>query len=90
MSKTVESYSLTLDSEIQSWNGFLNALRRDDREAFEKMMGAFRENASAASNANRPVLFEAMAMSILLYQQKMLDRLEKEINSLKKSILASL
>jgi len=35
----------------------------------------------AASNATRPVAFEAMAMSIMLFQQKKLDKLEKELNS---------
>ena len=31
MGKTVESYRLTLDTEIQSWSGFVKALRDDDR-----------------------------------------------------------
>ena len=83
MGKTVESYRLALDSEIQSWNGFSKALRSDDNEAFEQLMDACRSYASAGSNATRPVLFEAMAMSILLFQQKKLVKLEKEINALK-------
>ena len=83
MGKTVESYRLTLDCEIQSWNGFLKALRSDDREAFEQLMDACRNHASAGSNATRPVLFEAMAMSIMLFQQKKLIKLEKELNAIK-------
>ena len=43
----------------------------------------------AGGNAVRPVVFEAMAMSILLYQQKRLDKLEKELDSLKKRIDAN-
>jgi len=83
MGKTVESYRLALDAEIQSWNGFLKALRSDDREAFEQILDACRNYASAGSNSTRPVLFEAMAMSILLFQQKKLLKLEKELNALK-------
>ena len=83
MGKTVESYRLALDAEIQSWNGFLKALRSDDREAFEQILDACRNYASAGSNSTRPVLFEAMAMSILLFQQKKISRLEKELNALR-------
>ena len=83
MGKTIESYRLALDSEIQSWNGFSKALRSDDREAFEQIMDACRSYASAGSNATRPVLFEAMAMSILLFQQRKIIKLEKELNALK-------
>ena len=86
MGKTVESYRLALDSEIQSWNGFLKALRSDDREAFEQLMDACRNHASAGGNATRPVLFEAMAMSIMLFQQKKLLKLEKDLNALKQRL----
>jgi hypothetical protein len=81
MGKTVESYRIALDMEIQRWNGFAKALRNDDREAFEQLMDACRNYASAGSNATRPVMFEPMVMSILLYQQKKLNKLEKELNA---------
>jgi hypothetical protein len=86
MGKTVESYRVTLEDEIQQWNGFVKALRNDDREAFEQLMDACRSYASAASNATRPVMFEPMAMSILLVQQKRLIELEKELNAVKHSL----
>ena len=83
MGKTVESYRIALDIEIQNWSGFAKALRNDDREAFEQILDACRNYASAGSNATRPVLFEAMAMSILLFQEKKLTKLENELNVLK-------
>jgi hypothetical protein len=83
MGKTVESYRLALDTEIQSWNGFVKALRTDDREAFEQLTDACRNHASAGSNATRPEMFEPMVMSILLEQQKRLNRLEKELVAVK-------
>jgi hypothetical protein len=86
MGKTVESYRIALEDEIQGWNGFAKALRNDDREAFERLMDACRSYASAASNATRPVLFEPMAMSILLFQQKRLTELEKELDAVKKRL----
>jgi len=86
MGKTVESYRIALDMEIQRWNGFAKALRNDDREAFEQLMDACRNYASAGSNATRPVMFEPMVMSILLYQQKKLIKLEKELDAAKQRL----
>jgi hypothetical protein len=83
MGKTVESYRIALDMEIQKWNSFARALRIDDKEAFEQLMDACRNYASAGSNATRPVIFEPIVMSILLYQQKRLIRLEKELDAAK-------
>jgi hypothetical protein len=83
MGKTVESYRVALDTEIQTWNGFSKALRTDDRDAFEQMTDACRNHASAGSNATRPEVFEPMVMSILLEQQKKLIRLEKELLAIK-------
>jgi hypothetical protein len=83
LGKTVESYRLRLDKEIQRWSSFARALRKDDRGTFEQLMDVCRNYASAGSNATRPVMFEAMVMCILLEQQKMLNRLKKEIASTK-------
>jgi hypothetical protein len=83
MGKTVESYRIALDAEIQGWNGFARALRNEDRAAFEQIMDACRNYASAGGNATKPVVFEPMVMSILLNQQKNLIRLEKELNAAK-------
>lgn len=86
MGKTVESYRIALDMEIQRWNGFAKALRNDDREAFEQLMDACRNYASAGSNATRPILFEPMVMSILLNQQKKVIKLEKELDAVKQRL----
>lgn len=79
MGKTVESYRLKLDKEVQRWSGFARALRKEDRETFEQLMDICRNYASAGSNATRPVMFEAMVMCILVEQQKVLNRLKKDI-----------
>jgi hypothetical protein len=51
MGKTVESYRMALEGEISRWNGFVRALRKDDREAFEEMKDMSRGYASEAGNA---------------------------------------
>ena len=78
--KTVESYRMALESEISRWNGFARALRKDDREAFEKLMDSCRNNAMAAGNATNLIVFEPMIISILLAQQKQILALEKKLN----------
>jgi len=81
MGKTVESYRMELEDEIRRWKGFEKALRTEDREAFEELMDACRNFASAGSNATQPILFEPMILSILLHQQKKIMRLEKKLDA---------
>ena len=83
MGKTVESYRMAIEDEIQRWKGFAKALRTQDLEAFEILMDACRGYASAGGNAVQPVLFEPMMMSIVLSQQVELQRLRKELDELK-------
>jgi hypothetical protein len=85
MGKTVESYRMALEDEIRRWDGFAKALRSEDKTAFEELMDACRVSASAGSNATQPVIFEPMVMSILLFQQKKLSKLEKELNAIRQS-----
>jgi len=87
LGKTVESYRLKLDKEVQRWSGFARALRKDDRECFKELMDICRIYGSAGSNAIRPVLFEAIVMCILVEQQKTLNRLKKD-NELSKTTRA--
>ena len=65
MGKTVLSYRMALDHEVQKWSGFARALRKEDRDVFEQLIDVCRNYASAGSNATRPVLFEPMVLSIL-------------------------
>jgi hypothetical protein len=83
MGKTVESYRMALEDEINRWNGFEKALRTEDRLAFEALMDACRSFASAGSNATNPILFEPMIMSILLSQQVKINRLKKALDEVK-------
>jgi len=84
LGRTVPSFRVALEYEIRGWREFREALDTQDQDVFEVLMDASRNNCMAAGNAARPVVFEAMAMSIMLYQQKRISRLEKELNSLEK------
>ena len=82
MGKTVLSYRQALESEIEKWKGFRKALRAKDAEAFDRMMNACRNFASAGSMATRPVLLEVMLMSILLHQEKAIMEIKERLERL--------
>lgn len=86
MGKTVPSYRQALESEIAKWKGFRKALRAKDAQAFDRMMNACRNFASAGSMATRPVLLEAMLVSILLHQEKALMGIEEKLESIEKRL----
>ena len=86
MGRTVLSYRMILEKEIEKWEGFMRALRADDRIAFEELMNACRRYASAAGAATRSILMEAMFMSILLSHQKMLMEIEATLEKLKSTL----
>ena len=79
MGKTVESYRIALEDEISRWSGFVRALRKDDREAFEELMDMCRSYASENSNATNSIVFEPMVMSILLGQHVRIQKLELQL-----------
>ncbi len=86
MGRTVVSYRQALEGEIAKWEGFRKALRKDDAEAFERMMNACRMYASAGSMATRPVLLEAMIMSVLLDHEKAIMEIKERLDRIEKRL----
>ena len=66
-----------------NWKGFLEALpSRKEKEAFEELMNHWRRHAGAAGAAVRPIVSEAMIMSMLLAHEKMILEMKKSIQEL--------
>jgi hypothetical protein len=84
LGRTVVSYRQAIEGEIALWEGFRKALRASDAEAFDRMMNACRIHASAGSMATRPVLFEAMVMSILLEHEKAIMEINERLDRIEK------
>ena len=83
MGKTVPSYRMALEDEIGRWKNFRSALQNgEEKAAFDVLMNMCRNLASAASCACNPIIFEPMAMTILLAQQKKIFELEYKLNDL--------
>ena len=85
MGRTVPSYRQALEMEIASWKGFHRALRSRDAEAFVEMMNACRMHASSGGMATRPIITDAMFMSILLSQQRALAEMDRKLKQLENS-----
>jgi len=72
-----------LEGEISRWSGFVRALRKPEREVFEELIAVFRSHAFECSKAPYPLKFESMVFSIFLFQQKRINQLEKNLQTLK-------
>ena len=68
--------SQRLKQEVDSWRPYAEALRNEDREVFREMMNdVARAYGEAVELAERGYDTEAVMMSILLSQQKMINSL---------------
>ncbi len=84
MGDTIESFWVALEEENNRWSGFARALRKPDREAFDELIYSFRSFASECRQANNPIVFETMVMSIILAQRLKICQLENELQDLLK------
>ncbi len=71
------------DEEIQGWQGFLEALRADDRIVFRRMLTDLQKYSEVIGKQENPP--EAVIIAILLQQHKILKWLDAEIQKLKKA-----
>ena len=69
------------DEEVRGWQGFLNALRADDRIVSRGMLVEMQKYAEVIGQQENPT--EAMMLAILLQQYKMIKWLESEVQKLK-------
>lgn len=78
MGRTCPTYRMLLEDEIKTWDTFRRALRKEDQEAFDRLMNGVRMHASASSNAARLNPFESLVMAALV--DLMRDRMDGESN----------
>jgi hypothetical protein len=86
MGRTVPTFRAALEDVIKRWDGYRRALRKEEREAFDRMMDACRLHSSASGHATRPEPLEAMFMSILLEHQRKLEALEGKVDRILKGM----
>ncbi|MBD3188696.1 hypothetical protein GF325_17850 [Candidatus Bathyarchaeota archaeon] len=86
MGRTVLSFRQALNREIGTWSEFRRGLAPGDRERFDALMDMSRHRADAASLAARPVLSEAMFMSIITGLMERMDSLSSRLSALEAKV----
>jgi len=85
MGRTLPSFRIALDQEINSWTNYRRGLRIEDREYFDNIMRYARIHSDAGSLAARMLLSENVFLSALIEQDKRIVELKTEIERLKKN-----
>jgi hypothetical protein len=84
MGRTVPTFTNLIDAELASWSKFRRGLRKDDQEVFDEIFRASKLHLAENFYAMRAIPFESMMMSIVMEQQKAIQRLEKEVEKLRR------
>ena len=79
--KTTMSNEDICTKEIESWNSYEYALRKEDREYFHKMLNDCYEYSDAINVKGGLLPTEPIIMALLLIQQKMIKKLLGMIES---------
>jgi len=79
LGRTVSTYSEVVKAELKKWKGFRKGLKRRDRKVFDKVIDYAKLNRSAGSQMANPNPFQPMVLSVLLEQQREIERLKNEI-----------
>lgn len=69
-----------LAREIESWKGFADSLRAEDRELFKKMLDDCYRFASAVNAKGEPFPAEALLMALIFRQHQIIGWLIKQVN----------
>ncbi len=79
MGRTVPTFTMVIQQEMESWAKFRRGLRKEDQEALDELFRAARMQLAGSAYAARPIPFESIAMSMLVAQQRALRALEARV-----------
>jgi hypothetical protein len=78
MGRTVPTFTMVLQQEMESWSKFRRGLRKEDQEAMDDLFRAARLQLAGSAYAARPVPFESIIMAMLVAQQRRIAALEQK------------
>ena len=84
MATTDLSFSQVLEHEIQEWEKFRRALRKEDQQFLDGLFEKAMLHVEAGVLASRPWPFETILISILLEHEKALAELKSKIKTQEK------
>ena len=79
MGRTVPTFTMVLQQEINSWSKFRRGLRKEDQEALDELLRSAQLQLAGSAYAARPIPFESVAMAMLVAQQQKIRHLEEMI-----------
>ena len=85
MGRTIPSWRMVVEDEIERLKKFRDSLRLEDKKIFEDLLDQCRLYASAASSLASPVKEVPLIISILFAHHKKLTELERRLNAKQES-----
>ena len=80
MGRTIPSWRMVVEAEVEKMRKFRDALRLDDKMIFEDLLNQCKLYASAAGSLTSPIKEIPLIMSILFAHHKKLAELERRLN----------
>jgi len=77
MGRTVPTFTMVLQQELESWSKFRRGLRKEDQDALDDLFRAARLQLASSAYAARPIPFESIVMAMLVAQQRRIAALEE-------------
>jgi hypothetical protein len=78
MGRTVPTFTMVLQQEMDSWSKFRRGLRKEDQDALDELFRAARLQLAGSAYAARPIPFESIVMAMLVAQQRRIAELEQQ------------
>ena len=85
MGRTLPTFTMVIQQEMESWTKFRRGLRREDQEALDDLFRAARLQLAGSAYAVRPIPFESLAMAMLLAQHRAIRYLEERLSALEQA-----
>jgi hypothetical protein len=82
MGKTLPPFSQLIEYERRRWVPFKRALPKKDQATFDRLFDCAKLHVQAGVMVSRPLALETIVMTIILEQQKQLERLESLLDKL--------
>ena len=89
MGRTLPTFTMVIQQEMESWAKFRRGLRREDQQALDELFRAARLQLAGSAYAARPIPFESIAMSMLLAQYRAITHLEARLSVLERAQAAA-
>lgn len=84
MGRTVPTFTMVIQQEMDSWSKFRRGLRKEDQDALDDLFRSARLQLAGSAYAARPIPFESIVMAMLVAHRKTLRVLEQRVAELER------